>query len=61
MTNVKCITCRFWVEDQRRAVDHEENRYGRCQRHAPRPGDQHIVWPRTEGGFWCGEHQPKKS
>ncbi len=57
MSDVNCTTCQYWEEDIRRSIDDDENRYGRCRRHAPRPGDQHITWPRTEGGSWCGEYQ----
>jgi hypothetical protein len=33
MSDANCTTCQYWEEDIRRAVDGDENRYGRCRRH----------------------------
>ncbi len=68
MTQPTCETCRFW-----QLVELAPYWSGDCRRHTPRmQGDiaphgsaqfqepKAAIWPSTNSGDWCGEHQPKQ-
>jgi hypothetical protein len=54
---IHCRACSFW-----KAGTLSQQRYGTCQRYAPRPvaaGDD-FEWARTLEDDWCGEAQPAR-
>lgn len=48
--NMRCRTCRFWVEKEGL---YRDPKLGRCRRHAPTLGG----WPAVFEDDWCGDHK----
>lgn len=53
-----CHTCVFWDEadkyDRKRT---SAMAHGKCRCRPPQIHNGHAVWPITEAGDWCGEHE----
>lgn len=48
---MKCATCMFYVEKQKRIVGAQS--VGRCRRHAPTMNGWPVMFPTD----WCGDHK----